>query len=535
MASDSQAYLNQVGDAHRKRYGQFFTNPQVASFMVNWVLSGGRKALHDPAFGLGAFHIAAERQEGVAFTGGEVDSKILEHWRRHSPESTAEVLREDYLWSWGRSHSNIVCNPPYIRFQHFRKRDQVLAEIKRRTGLRLSGYTNAASTFLVKSLFDLDQGGRLAYIMPLEFLNAGYGEVIKKRLVTEGHLAAIVKLSCEKEAFPDATTSVGIVLYDSSVVRSHVDFFDAQSIEELPGLLKGCAVSKVPPRDLDPAAKWLPFLRRKTVKPHRQNMVPIEYYGRFKRGIATGANEFFALRPSRARELGVSAVDLRKCVTRSAQVRRPVFTGETFAALMSDDESTYLFSPAPSPSPEALQYIRFGESKRFHKRFLTSKRSPWYKAEARSPSPIWVGVFSRGGYKVIRNRADVLNLTCFHGFQPNLFGNLYTDRLFLYLLSDSGREIVSLSIREYGDTLDKFEPNDLNAALAPEPSWFDAISEADVAESMAQVEATGVLPDGINARFAALTQPTSGSRSLASAGGPAGSRKPLSESGRPAA
>ncbi len=201
---------------------------------------------------------------------------------------------------------------------------------------------------------------------------------------------------------------------------------------------------------------------------------------------------------------------------------------------MSDDESTYLFSPTPSPSPEALQYIRFGESKHFHKRFLTSKRSPWYKAEARSPSPIWVGVFSRGGYKVVRNRADVLNLTCFHGFQPNLFGNLYTDRLFLYLLSDIGREIVSLSIREYGDKLDKFEPNDLNGALAPDLSWFDAIDEADVADSMAQVEATGVLPDRVNAWFAGLTQPAS-RRPPASAGGPAGSRRRRPESGRPAA
>ena len=376
----------------------------------------------------------------------------------------------------------------------------------------------------MKSLFELAQDGRLAYVMPLEFLNTGYGEVIKKRLVTGGHLAAIVKLSCEKEAFPDATTSVGIVLYDASVTHSTVDFFSARSMEALPNLLKGEPVSQVAVNKLDPAAKWLPFLRRKTILSHRGNMVPIEHYGRFKRGIATGANEFFALRPSRAKELGVSVMDLRKCVTRSAQARGPVFTGEAFASLMSRDESTYLFSPTPSPSPEALKYIRLGERKRFHERFLTSRRTPWYKTEVRSPSPLWVGVFSRGGYKVIRNRADVLNLTCFHGFQPNLFGSLYTDRLFLYLMSDAGREIVSLSNREYGDKLDKFEPNDLNGALAPDPSWFDAIDEADVAESMAQVEATGVLPDKINARFAALTRTNPGSHTILLGG--RGNKKP---------
>ena len=186
---------------------------------------------------------------------------MLKHWRRYLPDSTAHVLEEDYLKSWGRSYSNIVCNPPYMRFQHFRNRDQVFAEFKCRTGLRLSGYTNTASTFLMKSLFELAPGGRLAYVMPLEFLNAGYGESVKRRLVAGGHLAAIVKLSCEREVFPDATTSVGIVLYDASVVRSDVGFFNVKSIEDLPDLLKVCPVSKVPIRDLDPAAKWLPFFR----------------------------------------------------------------------------------------------------------------------------------------------------------------------------------------------------------------------------------------------------------------------------------
>ena len=518
MKHSAQAYLAEVGDAHRKRYGQFFTNPLVASFMVNWVLEGNRKSLHDPAFGLGAFHNAVGDQRGVAFSGSEIDPRVLKHWRRHSPDSTAHVLEEDYLRSWGRSHSNIVCNPPYMRFQHFRNRDQVFAEIKRRTGLPLSGYTNTASTFLMKSLFELAPGGRLAYVMPLEFLNAGYGEVIKRRLVAGSHLAAIVKLSCEKEVFPDATTSVGIVLYDASAARSNVDFFNVKSIEDLPDLMQKCPVSNVSIRNLDPAAKWLPFFRRKTVLPHRADLVPIEHYGRFKRGIATGANEFFTLRPSRVKELGVPTADLRECVTRSVQAQRPVFTGEAFVSLKGSDEPTYLFSPAPNPSPEAMRYIRFGETRRYHERFLTSKRTPWYKTETRSPSPLWVGVFSRGGYKVVRNRADVLNLTCFHGFQPNLFGHQYTDRLFLYLMSDAGREIVSLSIREYGDKLDKFEPNDLNSALAPEPQWFDGIDEAEVTRSIAQVEATGVLPEKINVRFGALAQANSNPHPAQSSG-----------------
>ena len=505
MALDEQAWLSEVGDSHRKAFGQFFTNSLVASFMVDWVLAGNRKAVHDPGFGLGAFYAATGGRKGISFTGSEIDSKVLDHWRRRSPGSSARVREEDYLRSWGRRYANIVCNPPYMRFQHFRDRDRVFAEFKQHTGLRLSGYTNTASAFLMKSLFDLGPDGRLAYIMPLEFLNAGYGETVKRQLAKSGHLVAVIKLACEREAFPDATTSAGIVLYDASVARTEVSFFSARSLSELPDLLTSAPVSRVPWRDLDPAAKWLTFFRKKASLPYRENMSPIGHYGRFKRGIATGANEFFALRPSQAKELGIAMADMRKCVTRSAQARTPVLTRAAFASLMRRDEPTWLFSPASCPSNEAMRYIRQGEASHFHERFLTSRRKPWYKTEERTPSPLWMGVFSRGGYKVIRNRTDVLNLTCFHGFQPNLFGQTYIDRIFLYLMSDAGRKTVSLCIREYGDALDKFEPNDLNGALAPDSDWLDGIDDTDVARSMAHIEATGVLPDDINARFADLT------------------------------
>ena len=51
--------------------------------------------------------------------------------------------------SWGCEHQSIVCNPPYMRFQHFRNRDAVLNAFSENLGLRLSGYTNTASAFLI--------------------------------------------------------------------------------------------------------------------------------------------------------------------------------------------------------------------------------------------------------------------------------------------------------------------------------------------------------------------------------------------------
>ena len=176
--------------------------------------------------------------------------------------------------------------------------------------------------------------------------------------------------------------------------------------------------------------------------------------------------------------------------------------------LVRNDAPVLLFSVSKTHSKHAADYIRSGEQRGYNTRFLTKNRNPWYKTERRAPAPLLLGVFSRGGYKIIRNRSEVLNLTCFHGFQPNIIGMAYLDRLFLYLASAPGRDVVSLCVRRYGDALDKFEPNDLNQALVPGQQVFDDLSNGEVAKAVRCAERTGKTPGWIDTFFEQLMIPT---------------------------
>ena len=488
-------YVHHVGERHRKALGQFFTHTDVAGFMTNWVLNSGKQTLFDPAFGLGVFHEVVSKNLNIEFSACEVDPKIIEYWEKKTGKHSRFIAAEDYLHSWGRNHSNIVCNPPYMRFQKFINRDVVFQKFQQHLGIRLSGYTNAASAFLLKSLSELTTQGRMAYIMPLEFLNTGYGTVVKARLLESGHLFAILEFACERDIFPDAITSVGIILCDSSTPCTSVKFFSVKSIAELAVFEQIEPVSDIPLKALDPKAKWLPYFQKREFKIDRTQTTTLGTLGRFSRGIATGANEFFVLRPSNVKELGIDeASECVSCITRSSQIRKSIFDATDYNVLFDSDEPVLLFSTDRAHSKEAKEYIRFGEHKRFNERFLTKNRKPWYKTEKRSPSPLLLGVFSRGGYKVILNKSQALNLTCFHGFQPNLFGSRYIEHLFLYLSSKIGRSIVSLSIRKYGDSLDKFEPNDLNGALVPAPALFASMPAKKISEAVVAIKETGQLP-----------------------------------------
>lgn len=498
------SYLAKIGSSHRKALGQFFTHPQVARFMTRWVLESGNTDIHDPAFGLGAFFRALTGSPEVAFTGSEVDADILAHWRSVAPNSRADVRREDYLLSWNRRHGNIVCNPPYLRFQKSWNRSLVFKQFECQLGFKLPGYINTASSFLIKSLSELQPPGRLAYIMPLEFLNTGYGSTVKEWLMADSHLVALIRLDCEREAVPDATTSVGIILYDTARRFNQVKFYTAGSIESLDCLLNQTPAAIVPYAQLRPKDKWLVYFDGKLPKVDCANTVPLQHYGRFSRGIATGANRFFVLRPSQAKELGLSESDLAPVIAKSAQIRKPFFTGADYAHLISHDAPVMLFNVNGQASEPAKSYVRLGEAQGFNRRFITRNRSPWYKTERRQPAPLLLGVFSRGGYKIVRNTSNALNLTCFHGFQPNLLGREYIEHLFLYFCSRLGREIVSLSGRKYGDSLDKFEPNDLNEALVPAPQVLDQIPAGELVDSLRQLRETGFTPAGVEAWFAKL-------------------------------
>ena len=207
-----------------------------------------------------------------------------------------------------------------MRFQKFLDRTSVFASFQEKLHIRLSGYTNTASAFLIKSLSELDEQGRLAYIMPLEFLNTGYGKLVKNLLLKDSHLMAVLSLECEKDIFPDATTSVGIVLYDAANRYDKVSFYNIKNIEELSNFHDLQPASVIPTEKLDSESKWLPYLQTGKVTFDASQMVPLINYGRFSRGIATGANEFFVLKPSKVQSLGLLPKEYLLCISRSSHI-----------------------------------------------------------------------------------------------------------------------------------------------------------------------------------------------------------------------
>jgi adenine-specific DNA-methyltransferase len=281
----------------------------------------------------------------------------------------------------------------------------------------------------------------------------------------------VIIFDFEKNIFDDAITTASILLFANDSRKPEVEFINVRSLSELKALQKKLSFypnstsdKTVAFEELNPEIKWRSYYQQQNATRFR-DLVPFSKYGKVVRGIATGANEYFTFSPSKAKAFKIPEKNLLPCITKSLDVESGFFTQVDFDNLLQRDRFVYLFNASSKNAPAVRSYLAKGEAEGIHKKYLTANRNPWYGLENRLPSPIWVSVFNRHGLRFIRNEAKVSNLTTFHCIYLNELTTSRTDLFFAYLLTDLSREIFNDNRREYGNGLQKFEPNDINKAL----------------------------------------------------------------------
>ncbi len=478
-------YTRLVSAAHRKKFAQFFTPFPVARFMAAWILANKHlKTVLDPAFGLGVFARAIrEQNKDCRIKGFDIDTCILERAvNLFSNDSFTDIQLNDYMFNdWEHHYDGIICNPPYFKFHDYENKT-TLKIIEKKLGLRLNGFTNLYSLFLLKSAYQLNPGGRAAYIVPSEFLNSDYGKMVKSYLINNKLLRYIIIFDFEANVFDDALTTASILLFANDNEKSEVEFIQIKTPDELEKL--GARLSNYPrtkPKNaisfsaLNPDIKWRAYYQKQNAAKYK-NLVPFATFGKVVRGIATGANQYFAFNLSKAKQHGIAETYLLPCINKAIDVRGCFFTQNDFEELKQQDKNIYILNITDPAQPHLKKYLEMGMAQGIHKKFLTASRSPWFALENRPPAPIWVSVFNRTGLRFVRNEASISNLTTFHCVYPaqaGFFNLVNTDLLFAYLMTSMAKEIFEDNRREYGNGLQKFEPNDINKALMPDLSLLE--------------------------------------------------------------
>lgn len=472
-------YIDIVGEDHRKEYSQFFTPKNIAHLMCKWVCKEGISDILDPALGLGIFaEEALKINKNINFYSYEKDDVIFDYAKNISNK----IIRKgkDYLLNdWNYKYNGILCNPPYFKFHNYDNKGYI-NEISDKLGIKLSGYSNLYVLFLIKSLFQLEKKGRMAYIIPSEFMNTNYGKLIKKYIIDSKMLKHVFVFDSKFSVFNNAITTTSILFFsnenneeigfsnivDKSDLRKINDFVESE------GIYKGDFNYSI--SDINPNEKWEILYSKKNKE--YINLVPFSKFAKVKRGIATGANDFFVFNKEKIEKERIPKEHFEICICKSNYINTSFLDNNAIYKLESTNSDVYLLNIYEDSNPELRKYIKLGEKKGYNLRYLTKNRTPWYSMESKEKSPILVSVFNRGKVKFIRNDANVSNLTTFHNLYTKRNNKEEIDLLFAYLLTDTARDLLQFHQRTYGNGLKKLEPNDINNSQIVD---LDLIPKAD--------------------------------------------------------
>ncbi|HDD45434.1 MAG TPA: methyltransferase domain-containing protein [Candidatus Desulfofervidus auxilii] len=460
---------------YRRKYGQFFTPPNIAEFMVTWGLSEGGKNVLDPGVGTGIFLSKAfsllKKKKDFRLTGIDIDPILLNACFIRLKLLGVDInnltlIKGDFLsWESEDKYDFVVCNPPYIKFHGFDR--NIVIRIAREFGIQITRLTNIYTLFFVQTSKFIKDGGRIAFITPSEFLYTGYGQELKKFLIENFKIEAFILVGLEKEVFENVmTTGLITLLKKEKPEREHqvkfirLDDNYQQSLENLESLKY---ITKIHQHQLDPKEKWLTyFVKNNNFGNILHKLIPLSTIATVDRGIATGYNAFFTLSEQTIKKFSIPRQYLKSVVAKASHCPHYDFTSKDWDMLRKKGENVFLLYCFSKQPPESLKaYLEYGLKLGVNRRYIPSHRKIWYMVDKRKPAPILALVFSRERMRFVFNKAKVLNLTPFHCIYPLFNDELKLKALLAYLNSNICKEIATYYGRIYGTGLRKLEPKDL--------------------------------------------------------------------------
>ncbi len=470
-----------------RKKGQFWTPDWVAEAMVEYVFKDRGGALFDPAVGAGAFFraakiVAQENNLPYLLLGMDIDPNILDEATQHglSKDDLKNVQIGDFIFQTPQKKlSAIVANPPYIR--HHRISLKTKEKLKKlcveNAGILLDGRAGLHIYFLIVALTLLEDGGRLAFIMPADTCEGKFANNLWQWITKKFCLDAVITFSPEASPFPNVDTNPLVFFICKDLPKDK--FIWAKCYEAKTETLKlwvRSGLSLAPENSLICSARDLSEgLQTGFSRPPMVGKVSKYVLGDFVqvvRGVATGANKFFFLTNEQVKALEIPEEYFVQAIGRTRDVPSEEITGETLDVLHKKGRPTLLLSlngESFDNYPENLKkYLLEGEKLGLPQRPLISQRKPWYKTEIRNVPPFLFAYLGRRNARFIRNTAGIIPLTGFLCIYPKSEAKEFVEKLWKILNNPDTISHLALIGKSYGDGAIKVEPRALEKLPIPD-------------------------------------------------------------------
>lgn len=365
-----------------KEKGAYYTPAWVVRSLLEWTVRKPNDRLLDPSCGDGRFIARHSKSVGI-----EQDPTASATAMRRAPGA---LVHEGDFFAWaGSTKERFDCaagNPPFIRYQLFKGPVRKRAiDLCATIGARFSALSSSWPLFLVATAYLLNRGGRMAFVVPAEIGHAPYSAPLIEYLAQHfGHLQII---AVRNRLFPQLSEDCWLVYANNK----------GNSTTEIGlSLLDQFSYSNAPPPVTTrvPLSTWRtlwnkrlrPFLMPRRTRDLYERLT-LDYgsqrlgaIARVNIGYVSGANDFFHLRLSDARKLGIPDACLQTTVRNARALPPSRVNASTVKRWLREDRQTLLLhldKDQELPTP-VRAYLRTARAKEVSGGYKCRTRDPWY-------------------------------------------------------------------------------------------------------------------------------------------------------------
>lgn len=517
---------------YQKLRGGYYTPKPIADFLARWAIRSRSCEILEPScgdgillesaletlVGCGAAHEDAVKQ----VHGVEIDSveaaKAAARVQRWGGLLTEPGIHVGDFFGYCRLHLSdkrlfdaIIGNPPFIRYQSFPEEYRSIAfELMHDAGLHPNRLTNAWVPFLVATTLLLNQGGRMAMVVPAELLQVNYAAELRSFL--SDSYSALTLVTFKKLVFEGIQQEVVLLLgerngHDHTGIR----VIELNKVDDLASYQQVMAASNHLKEMDHSAEKWtmyflaedeLQLLRRLRSHPgltRSGQIIDVDV------GVVTGQNKYFVLDGIQVSRNALKSYT-QPIVGRSVYLPGAVFSQADWQASVEKQAPAYLFVPpavAFDELPEAVKkYVRIGELSGIQKGYKCRIRKQWYVVPSVWTPAAFMLRQVHAYPKIIVNEAGATATDTIHRVRSRNGADIkIAAAAFLNRLTFAFSEITG---RSYGGGVLELEPNEaerlpipLSGADQLDLADIDALLRKNDIHSVLQITDRVLLQDGL--------------------------------------
>lgn len=464
---------------------------EVASYAVGLLDAPGSNVhFGDPAVGNGAFYSALlqvlPQSQIASAIGIDISAQQVAAAQWRWAHKGMEVMRGDYLHMERLpARTLILANPPYLRHQGIppKYKQELRERASVSMGMRVSARSGQYVYFLLLSHAWMAPGAVAAWLVPSEFMQTAYGAAVRHYLTHRVQLVRVHQFGHDEPQFENAKVLPAVVVFRNSLPSA-----DQTAILSKGGRLANPIISEtVRVGELSCDAKW--WIPRHPQRTRRASDIQVGDLFVVRRGIATGANDFFVMERATAVRLGLPIAAVRPVLPKARTLQTDIVEREADGYPRVRPQLCLLDCDLPEGEirtryPRLMKYLLTAKDLDILKRNLVRQRHPWYKQERRDPPPFLCTYMGRGRangppLRFVWNKSDAVATNTYLMLYPRAaLAKLLrerpdlTARLFI-LLQQTARETMSEIWRVHAGGLHKIEPGELlRVRLSSSPVWL---------------------------------------------------------------